>query len=371
MDQKKLAQKRIFTYIAVFLGLFLGYLVCRNTPFFIAWRSSSHLHTILEVIATFLAMMVGVMALTRFYVKKTTLFLFIGAGFLGTALLDGYHTLVTSEWFIYLFPSPPSGLIPWSWLASRIFLAVAMFLSWFFCWRETRLGEKGKLNERIIYIIFGVFTFISFLFFAFVPLPSAYQTKLLFPRPQEFIPAFFFLLALIGYLRKGQWKQNSFEHWVILSLIVGFLGQISFMSLSSQLYDFEFDAAHFLKKISYICVLIGLFINMSRLFFEGEKGQEKLKEQAEELKKSNVKLETQTIELETERGSLEKKVEERTAELEKLKTGLEQTVAERTKALEGKLVEIKRVNKLMIDRELRMAEMKKEIEELRKKLGEA
>ncbi|MCH8331052.1 MAG: hypothetical protein IH946_06690, partial [Bacteroidetes bacterium] len=50
----------------------------------------------MEGIATLLALVVGTMALVRFYSKKNNTFLFIGTGFLGTALLDGYHAIVTS-----------------------------------------------------------------------------------------------------------------------------------------------------------------------------------------------------------------------------------------------------------------------------------
>ena len=68
--------------------------------------------------ATLLALMVGVMALVRFYSRPNTVFLFVGIGFLGTALLDGYHTVVTSTFFAEVFPSAPPALVPWSWLAS-------------------------------------------------------------------------------------------------------------------------------------------------------------------------------------------------------------------------------------------------------------
>ena len=51
---------------------------------------------------------------------------------------------------------------------------------------------------------------------------------------------------------------------------------------------------------------------------------------------------------------------ERTNELEKLKGGLEVTVTERTGELSSKVSELESVNKLMIDRELKMVELKKE-----------
>ena len=63
--------------------------------------------------------------------------------------------------------------------------------------------------------------------------------------------------------------------------------------------------------------------------------------------------------------SLEKKVKERTAELEKLKAGLEQSIAEKTKELYQKLAELEKFKKLTIGRELKMIELKKEIEGLK------
>lgn len=276
---KGLANKRMLTYIAVFLGLFFGYIAFRKS----AWQSSMHFHTILEAIATLLATIVGIMALVRFYVKKNNLYLLVGTGFLGTAFLDCYHAVVTCEKFIQVFPSPPKALIPWSWFSSRIFLAIFMFFAWYFYRKEALLGESGKLDEKWVYVFSGTFALISFIFFVFVPLPRAYYPEFFFPRPQEFIVAFLFLLALIGFLRDAEWYENSFEHWLVLSLIVGFMGQAMFMSYSHKLYDFGFDAAHFLKKGSYICVLTGLIIAMYDLFVKEAENTKKLKESQEKL----------------------------------------------------------------------------------------
>ena len=63
--------------------------------------------------------------------------------------------------------------------------------------------------------------------------------------------------------------------------------------------------------------------------------------------------------------SLEQKVKERTAELEKLKAGLEQSVVEKTKELYQKLEELEKFKKLTVGRELKMIELKKEMEELK------
>jgi hypothetical protein len=203
-----LATRRIVTYAAVGLGLTLGFALLHGH----SWRGSAHLHTVMEAVATLLALLVAAMALVRFYSKKDGTFLLIGTGFLGTAFLDGYHTVVTSAFFRPYMPSDLPSLIPWSWVASRQFLAILMVLSWLAWRREQRLGEAGRVGEGTVYLFTAVFTLASFLFFAFVPLPRAYFDELFFHRPEEFGPALFFLIALIGYLRKGHWRRDAYEH---------------------------------------------------------------------------------------------------------------------------------------------------------------
>lgn len=68
---------------------------------------------------------------------------------------------------------------------------------------------------------------------------------------------------------------------------------------------------------------------------------------------------------------LEKEVQGKTKELQKAKIDLEKKVMEQTSVLKGKLDELKEINSLMVGRELKMAEIKKENEEMKKRLGEA
>ena len=233
MTIQKTAQNKILTYIILFVVLFVGYLLLRDST----WHGTKQLHTMMEIVASTLAFLVGVMALVRFHSKQDNTFLFIGTGFLGTGLLDTYHAIVTSTFFDLYFSSPPPSLIPWSWVASRLFLAIWLWLSWLAWRREQHLGKAGIIDKRTVYLITGLLTIGCFLFFAFVPLPRAYYPELFFQRPEEFVPAIFFLLALIGYLKKGHWREDNFEHWLVLSLIVGFMGQAMFMSFSGHLFD--------------------------------------------------------------------------------------------------------------------------------------
>lgn len=73
-------------------------------------------------------------------------------------------------------------------------------------------------------------------------------------------------------------------------------------------------------------------------------------------------------ETETARLALEVRVAARTRELRSLTEGLEEQVGLRTKELQGKIEELEKFNRLTVGRELKMIELKEEIEGLKKEL---
>lgn len=276
--QDKFKQK-VGIYVGITLLLLLLFYITRD----VTWSGSKETHTLMELLATILALFVGILALIRYYTKKNNTFLFLGAGFIGTAFLDGYHTIITSTYFEVFLPSVPEALIPWSWSVSRFFLATIIFISWIVWKREKALGRREIISERAVYIGVGLFAFTSSLFFSLFPLPSAYYPELYFGRPEELGAAIIFLLAIIGYISKGWWRKHSFDHWIILFLIFSFMGQVLFMSFSFELFDTSFDIAHALKIISYLLILTGLLISMFFLFRKAEEGKKILENQAKEL----------------------------------------------------------------------------------------
>ena len=265
-QQAVVVKQRTWVFMAVLATMFAGYPLLRRSP----WLGSTELHTLMELLATTLALFVGCLAFLRFYSKKNSTFLFIAGGFVGTGLLDAYHMVLTSHWFDQLWPSPPPSLIPWSWNASRYFLSILMLTSWWAWRRETRLGVEGHIPEKTVYLGIGLFTVFSFGFFAFYPLSRAYYPALVFGRPEELLSALFFLAAFTGYVRKGAWRHDHFEFWLVLSLIVGCVGQAGYMAFSFRLFDAMFDLAHLAKILSYGCVLTGLLIGVHGLFQQAE-----------------------------------------------------------------------------------------------------
>jgi len=269
----KTARRRRIIYWLLALGLVLTYALLRGAE----WISSAELHTAMESIATLLAAVVGAMALVRYWSRNDNMFLLIGIGFCGTAFFDGLHGIVTSTHILPQMPSNSTSVTSFSWLASRLFLAIMMFLSFFAYRREEHIAESGKSDPKVIYLLAMAFSLLSFLLLTLANLPLAYYPEFLIHRPQELLPALFFGMALFGYLKLGVWKHDAFNHWLVLFLIVSVVSQALVMPMSMDVHDLEFDLAHLAKNVSYVLIFIGLLINMYVTFVRekhaGERNQ--------------------------------------------------------------------------------------------------
>lgn len=217
-----------------------------------------------------LALFAGIIAMVRFYSKKNNMFLFVGTGFLGTAFLDGYHTVLSSFYFSEHFPSAFPSLVGWSWISARLFLSVMLFLSVVAWKQEDVLGEEGRVSDRTVYLTAGILLLLSILSFTFIPMPRIFLLEMPIHRPVDLLPAGFFMAALAGYLIKQRWQQNTFEHWLVISLIFGVAAHLLFMPWSRHLFDKFFNVAHILKIVSYTSVLVGLVISMYTLFRQAD-----------------------------------------------------------------------------------------------------
>lgn len=219
-------------------------------------------HTLTEILATMLALFVGVLALIRYFSQRHDEFLFIGGGFLGTAFLEAYHTIISSPVIVPLVPSEYAQIAPWSWFASRLHLSAFILFS-VLLW--VRHGRDGKpVRPASPSKVLGLSTVAAlgcFLFFTVSPLPD-FMLDTFTSRAYELFPGILFLSALVIYLFYGKWKKDDFEHWMVLFLVFSTLIQLIFMPFSSVVNDTEFTVAHILKNISYIMVLSGLLISL-------------------------------------------------------------------------------------------------------------
>lgn len=238
--------------------------------------------------ATLVALFIGALSLVRYYTEKSNKFLLFGVGFLATALLDGYHGLMSSFAFDYLFPSSPSTMIYWSWLVSRTFLAIMVVLSWYFSYRQKMQGKDGEVSDIDVYTWSVIFTFLPFFLLAFFEFPLPYTHAYFLNQGYEIIPGIIFLFALVVYLKKGYWKEDAFDSWVIVSIIFATATQLLFMANSQFTFDALFYAAYMSKLVSYLAILIGLIASIYEVFLELEASKIELEESNKKLQKLNV-----------------------------------------------------------------------------------
>lgn len=179
--------KKIKSYWIIGIGLSIASILFNQFN----WHGSAELHTLMELLATVLALFVSLLALIRFYSRGDNRYLVLGAGFIGVGMLDGYHAVVSSIWFKAYLPSDLPSLIPWSWPASRLFLSIILLSLYFILKWESEGKNTKKITPERVFIFIAIITLCSFMFFAFTPLPNGYFNNVFFHRPVELIPAIF------------------------------------------------------------------------------------------------------------------------------------------------------------------------------------
>jgi PAS domain S-box-containing protein len=325
------ARGRSLVYALLTLVLLVGAAPAHRA----AWQGNAELHTLAETIATVLGLVTGAMALVRYYTKKSGMFLLLGSGFLGGALLDGYHATITSSFFAGHTPSALSSLTPWSGVMSRVFMSLLMCAS-VVAWKAEKLRPAGyRIKESVVYWLVGTWTAVSFLIFAQVRLPPPFHPSHLIHRPADFVPALFFALAVVGYLWKGWWKTDDFEHWLVLSLILCAVGHMGYMSFYGRVFDAQFFIAHALKILGHIVVLTGLFISMFSIFKSETKSATDLLQANQTLATQIAEREQIEEELRRAHDDMEERVRLRTVALGRANEALEAEIALRGGAEEA------------------------------------
>ena len=271
LPEAEFENRRMLSYVGLAFALLVSVIAVHRFEF----SGGPELHVVLEAMATVLALVVGALALVRFYSRKRGTYLFLGTGFLATAFLDGYHAVITSPFVAT--PGDPAlpNLTAWSWVASRVFLSLFLFVSWL-AWYQER-GDQALSpsmkpgQERSVYITASLLTLVIFVFFARATLSDAYFPERLLSRPGEFVPGFFFALALAGFLSKGDWRRDTFEHWLVIALMISVMTHLGFLIFSSEPHDLSSAAGHIFKVLSYSAVLAGLLASVYLTFRrEGE-----------------------------------------------------------------------------------------------------
>jgi signal transduction histidine kinase/CheY-like chemotaxis protein len=315
--ERTLARKRATCYIAAFTLMVIGWWPAHR----LVWLGNSELHTLLEAVSACLGAGAGFMALARYYTRKDGIYLLLGSGFLGAALLDIFHATVTSSFLADHMHEGVSLVAPWSGVTSRLFLSILLCASTLVWKLRGKDVHINRTREATVYGLACAWAIASFLFFTLAPLPPAYYPNLVLHRPAELAPGVFFGLALIFYIRRGGWRKDVFEHALVLFLIASCLGHLLYMPFSARIFDTMYVLAHVIKIVGFLFVLDGLFRGMHSIFKQVEC-------EIEERQRTEAALRQSQSELET-------RVQDRTRDLTEINRTLEREVAERKRAEEA------------------------------------
>lgn len=257
------ANQRRFAYAALCLVLSAAAIPINR----LTGTGDPWLHTIIETVATFLALMVGALSLIRYYARNSLSYLILGTAFLGTGILNGFHATITSPFCTHCTPSSFHEVIPWSGIIPSTLLSLMM------CGRVFAGGfEQAHAEGRVVvrdwavYLAVGVAIIISCACCLVLPLPVAYYPDLPIHRPAALVPGLIASLTALGYFWKGAWKTHRFEHSLILFLIAAAVENSVYMPLSAHPYDAASWAVHALKILSFLFVLTGLGNSMLSIF---------------------------------------------------------------------------------------------------------
>ncbi len=235
------------------------------------WTSGPIFYGTLEALSSLLAFVVGALALVRFYSKKQRDFLFIGTGFLGTGFLDLFPAVLATGWIGSWTSEELEGLATWSFTASGTFLSLFLLASWISWIRSRSREDRSQTREATVYLTATLLAVLVFAVFDLFPLRGALRPEQFVRQPAEFVPGLILLLSAIGYLIKGRWRVDAFEHWLIVGMLMGVMAHGAYMPFSSQYHDALFIAGHALKVLSYASVLTGLLASVYVTFRrEGE-----------------------------------------------------------------------------------------------------
>ena len=276
------------------------------------WVASEIHHFYIELIAVILAAVLAFYYILRAHTLNDKFSLFIGIGFLTSALIDLLHVIVS-----YVSINDPIFLkyfIPQTWFAGRIFLsamlviAIAKFstLSPSSTKEDKHQEQKAKgqgedVQQRqqpnklqktvVVYLtilaILAASVAISSLFLVF---PASVIDNYSIHRPYEIPSLALFIVALIYFYKNELYKRkDAFYKGLLGYLVVDIFSQI-IMSYSATSFDTAHNVAHVLKDAGYFINIIALALSSIEYNARLRQSNNRLKEKEETIRVQYEKL---------------------------------------------------------------------------------
>lgn len=231
--------------------------------------------------------------------------------------------------------------------------------SWFLIYflNDYLIKKTKKIDQ--LYNLYFSYTLIDVCFLTFI---------VHFLGGVEWIGALFYIptLSLVGTILP---REKSLITTIFACLLYTTLSLLEYSEIVGHHVVFPLEANLYknpyfvIVQVVLVCVFY-YFITMTNGIFS-----EVLKKKTLALQRARKEILKAYQQAQEAREVLEIRVKARTRQLEEEKNNLEKMVKERTKDLQEKLEELEKFQKITIDRELKMVELKNEIEKLKRELS--
>jgi signal transduction histidine kinase/CheY-like chemotaxis protein len=266
------------------------------------WASSEIHHFYIELFAVVFGLVLSFYYLLRARAINDIFSLFIGLGFLISAVIDLLHVIVS--YYAISDPMFIKYFIPQTWFAGRIFLSSLLTIAILKYSKSTKEAEKLNqsndeyieqqqnpniwIQKRFLFylILLAIFSISAALSSLYVVFPESVIDAYSLHRPYEIPPLFLFSIALIFFYKRKLNKRNDLLYkGLAIYLILDIFSQIV-MSYSAVSFDTAHNVAHVLKDAAYFVNIIALSLSSIQSNVELQKSNELIRVQNKKLKET-------------------------------------------------------------------------------------
>lgn len=244
-----------------------------NRPTQFLLMSGAFQHALMEWSAVSLAFVAVLAACMHYRARHDATVLIIGIAMMCAGILDAFHTLAATR--IIVANVPDEDFVPFTWAMSRSFnslimIAAATVSLWILRMRSGRhaLIESSSLTEKKTLIMTAlVFVLLAlgmcYWVVSATTLPKTQYPSALISRPFDVLPLALFLLAGVLFWIWYHKESNLLTFFLMLSILPATVTQLHMVFGSQSLFDHHFNIAHLIKIFAYLCVLLGILLDIS------------------------------------------------------------------------------------------------------------
>ena len=292
----------------VLLAIAAALLLSERLVTHVAWHGTPIWQSAYELIAAAIAIEVAAFALSRFGLERRRLPLFVGLAYLGGGVADLVASLVAQG--NYLMPQVRQAeAVAAVWTAGRLWLATCLLVG-LAVQRRAPTAPSARIELLPLTLIGACGAFALAQLSQMITLPGLLHETApgIVARPWDAAIGGLLVVALPGYWSLYRRQGGSMIGSVLVSLVIGLFAQ-GYGAQSRALYDTQWNLATVLKIVSYLPLLVGLFVESVTLF----RAQTKL---TGELQVAQAELSEYSRELENKVADRTRALETRAKDLE-------------------------------------------------------